>query len=129
MIFDVNNLKEINDSLGHQAGDQHLKEAAEVISSTFQSSQVFRIGGDEFVVIARGTEYAHIDDLIDKIRMHNMSTTRYGGVVIACGMARFRKDANVAQVFRRADKSMYDDKAALKTYLSSRSSSSDSSLS
>ena len=129
VIFDVNNLKEINDSLGHQAGDQHLKEAAEVIGTTFPSSQVFRIGGDEFVVIARGTEYAHIDDLIDKIKMHNMSTTRYGGVVIACGMARFRKDANVAQVFRRADKSMYDDKAALKTYLSSRSSSSDSSLS
>lgn len=129
VIFDVNNLKDINDSLGHQAGDQYLKEAAEVIGSTFQTSPVFRIGGDEFAVVARGAEYARIDDLIDKIRMHNMSTTRYGGVVIACGMARFRKDANVAQVFRRADKTMYEDKAALKTYLSNKSSSSESALS
>lgn len=56
---------------------------------------------------------------------HNMSTSRYGGVVVACGVARYRNDPNVAQVFRRADKNMYEDKAALKAYLSSKPSPSE----
>ena len=126
LIFDVNDLKIINDTLGHQAGDQHLREAAEVISSTFPASPVFRVGGDEFAVIVRGAEYTRLDELVEKIKFHNMSTSRYGGAVIACGMARYKKDPNVAQVFRRADKSMYEDKMVLKSYLRSKSSSSES---
>jgi len=126
LIFDVNNLKAINDSQGHQAGDQLLREAAEVIGSVFHESPVFRVGGDEFVVIARGAEYVQLDELVDKIRLHNMSTSRYGGVVVACGMAKYKNDPNVAQVFRRADKSMYEDKAALKTYLDNKPDPSES---
>ena len=87
---------------------------------------MFRVGGDEFVVIARGTAYLHLDELVDRIRLHNMSTSRYGGVVVACGVARYKNDPNVAQVFRRADKNMYEDKAALKAYLSSKPSPSES---
>ena len=126
LIFDVNNLKDINDSQGHQAGDQLLREAAEVIGSVFTESPVFRVGGDEFVVIARGTEYIRLDELVDRIKLHNMSTSRYGGVVVACGVARYKNDPNVAQVFRRADKNMYEDKAALKAYLSNKPSPSES---
>ena len=124
VVFDVNDLKLINDTKGHQAGDQHLKEAAHVISETFADSPVFRVGGDEFVVIARGNEYKHIDELMEQIKLHNISTIRYGGVVIACGMARFKSDPSVAQVFRRADKDMYEDKASLKTYIRNNQSNS-----
>ena len=124
VVFDVNDLKVINDTIGHQAGDRYLKEAAQVICETFPDSPVFRVGGDEFVVIARGNEYKHIDELVEKVKLHNISTVRYGGVVIACGMARFKDDPNVSQVFRRADKNMYEDKASLKAYLKENQSNS-----
>ena len=124
VVFDVNDLKLINDTKGHQAGDQHLKEAAHVIRETFADSPVFRVGGDEFVVIARGTDYKHLDELVEKVKLHNYSTLRYGGVTIACGMAKFKNDPSVAQVFRRADKNMYDDKASLKLYLRNNQSNS-----
>lgn len=129
LIFDVNNLKKTNDSLGHQAGDQLLREAAEVIGSTFRGGPVFRVGGDEFVVIARGVDYTRLDELVEEIRIHNLSTARYGGVVIACGVAKYKNEPNVAQVFRRADRNMYEDKISLKAYLSNRSSSSGSDIS
>lgn len=129
LIFDVNNLKKTNDSLGHQAGDQLLREAAEVIGTTFRGGPVFRVGGDEFVVIARGVDYTRLDELVEEIRIHNLSTARYGGVVIACGVAKYKNDPNVAQVFRRADRNMYEDKISLKAYLSNRSSSSGSDIS
>ena len=124
VVFDVNDLKVINDTMGHQAGDQHLREAAHVITETFASSPVFRVGGDEFVVIVRGNEYKTIDELVEKVKLHNISTVRYGGVVIACGMARFRNDPSVAQVFRRADKNMYEDKASIKAYIRNNQSNS-----
>ncbi len=126
VVFDVNDLKLTNDTMGHQAGDQLLKEAAHVVSDSFPDSPVFRVGGDEFVVIARGNEYKHIDELLEKVKMHNLSTLRYGGVVIACGMARFKNDPNVAQVFRRADKDMYRDKTGLKAYLKANQDQSNS---
>lgn len=51
IIFDVNNLKETNDSIGHQAGDKLIKTAAECINRTFsQYGQCYRLGGDEFAV-------------------------------------------------------------------------------
>ena len=124
VVFDVNDLKVINDTMGHQAGDQHLKEAAHVITGTFADSPVFRVGGDEFVVIVRGNDYKHLDELVEKIKLHNLSTVRYGGVVIACGMARYKNDPSVAQVFRRADRNMYEDKNSLKVYLKNNQSNS-----
>lgn len=124
VVFDVNDLKLINDTKGHQAGDQHLKEAAHVIKETFADSPVFRVGGDEFVVIARGTDYKRLDELVEKVKLHNYSTLRYGGVTIACGVAKYKNDPSVAQVFRRADKNMYDDKASLKLYLKNNQSNS-----
>ena len=56
-ICDINGLKEINDSLGHTAGDQYIRDACGIICRIFSHSPVFRIGGDEFCVILRGGDY------------------------------------------------------------------------
>ena len=52
--------------------------------------------------------------LLEKVRAHNAEASRTGGIVIACGMARFEEDACVAAVFERADQSMYENKKTLK---------------
>ena len=115
VMLDVNDLKKVNDTAGHQAGDQYLRDACKIICDTFNHSPVFRIGGDEFAVISQGRDYAGMEELLEKVRVHNEEALRSGGVVIACGMARYEDDESVAAVSERADHSMYENKKALKS--------------
>ena len=114
VVFDVNGLKEVNDNLGHQAGDELLLNSSRIICDIFKHSPVFRIGGDEFCVIAQGEDYKEIDNLIKKMDNTNIENTRKKGIVIACGMAKYNHDRNVATVFQKADLNMYENKKFLK---------------
>ena len=114
VMLDVNDLKIINDTAGHQAGDQYLCDACRIICEIFKHSPVFRVGGDEFAVIAQGNDYAHIEERVAEVSAHNAEAQRSGGVVVACGMARFENDMCVAAVFERADHDMYENKGRLK---------------
>ena len=115
VILDVNDLKKINDTAGHKAGDQYLRDACRIICGIFKHSPVFRIGGDEFAAVIQGADYEHIEELIGKMQDHNTKALRTGGIVIACGMSKYDGDAGVALVFERADQNMYDNKTDLKT--------------
>ncbi|MBO4452863.1 MAG: EAL domain-containing protein [Clostridia bacterium] len=114
VIFDVNDLKKVNDTAGHQAGDQYLRDASGIICGIFSDCPVFRVGGDEFAVIVQGKDYERIETLLEKVNKHNSEASRSGGIVIACGYARFDNDECVATVFDRADRNMYDNKNVLK---------------
>ena len=113
-ILDVNNLKTINDTKGHQAGDQCIRDTCRIICDTFRHSPVFRIGGDEFAVISQGDDYAKIEELVGQMGEHNDEALRSGGIIIACGMSKFDNDPCVAAVFERADSRMYENKNNLK---------------
>ena len=114
VVFDVNDLKKINDTEGHQAGDQYLQEACKIICNLFKRSPVFRVGGDEFAVISQGRDYDRIEELLDIMDKRNLEAIRDDGIVIACGMSRFENDSCVASVFERADHNMYENKNRLK---------------
>ncbi len=114
VMLDVNDLKKVNDSKGHQAGDEYLKEASHFICDTFKKSPVYRVGGDEFVVLAEGSDYVRIEELVGEVRQHNKEALANDGVIIACGMARYDRDECVASVFERADHRMYENKNLLK---------------
>ena len=113
-ILDVNDLKKVNDTEGHEAGDRYLREACMVICRIFSHSPVFRVGGDEFAVISQGSDCDRIEELIAQVAEHNREALHVGGVVIACGMARYEHDGGVAPVFERADHNMYENKSELK---------------
>ncbi len=114
VVFDLNGLKDINDNLGHQAGDEFIRRGCALVCSIFRHSPVFRIGGDEFVVIAQGNDYKNINKLMELLRENNERNKQTGSVVIAGGMARFQNDTSVAAVFERADAEMYQNKKLLK---------------
>ena len=114
VVFDLNGLKLINDTLGHQAGDQFIKKGCDAICKIFKRSPVFRVGGDEFVVIAQGEDYRNIDDLMETVGRTNESNMKSGDVVIAAGMARYRSGDTVGNVFKKADERMYFNKKMLK---------------
>ena len=117
IMLDINDLKKINDTAGHQAGDQYIRDACQVICDIFKHSPVFRVGGDEFVVISQGRDYTHIENRLAELNEHNTEALRAGGMAIACGMSRFENDECVAAVFERADHNMYENKNALKSKL------------
>lgn len=114
VILDVNDLKKINDNLGHKVGDQLLKDACKIICNTFKHSPVFRVGGDEFAVIAQGNDLSQLDVLINRMDDHNEEAVKNGGIVIAAGMAYYQHDEKVSQVYERADQKMYENKSYLK---------------
>ena len=114
VVLDVNDLKKVNDTQGHQAGDRYIQNACNLICGIFKHSPVFRVGGDEFTVIAQGSDYASVDELIGRLGDHNAEARRSGGIVIACGMSKFDGDERVASVFERADRKMYENKRFLK---------------
>ena len=104
----------MNDTKGHQAGDELLRSACRFICETFKHSPVFRIGGDEFTVISQGADREHIDELIALVEEHNQEALRSGDFTIACGMSKLDGDERFEDVFRRADHAMYENKRKLK---------------
>ncbi|MDO4798236.1 MAG: GGDEF domain-containing protein [Coriobacteriales bacterium] len=57
VVCDVNGLKMINDTLGHKAGDEHIRQACDMVCNVFVHSPVYRVGGDEFVAMLFGRDY------------------------------------------------------------------------
>ena len=115
VALDVNNLKKMNDTRGHAAGDQLLKQSCAIICRIFAHSPVFRVGGDEFTVIAQGEDYTNIETLLAQLRESNKTNKRTGGAIIASGMARYDGDRSVQTVYERADSKMYKEKRRLKS--------------
>ena len=116
VVCDVNGLKQINDSFGHIEGDAYIRSASQLICHTWEHSPVFRIGGDEFVVVLQGSDYQNRHALERRIKEQVQKNLKAGRVVIAMGMADYTAGsaASADDVFERADKRMYEDKAALK---------------
>ena len=114
VLLDVNDLKKVNDTEGHKAGDQFLRDACKIICTTFKRSPVFRVGGDEFVVLCQGEDFSRLAELTEIMRVHNENALADGGIVIALGVSCYENDANVAQVYERADQKMYENKRQLK---------------
>ena len=115
--MDLNGLKQINDTLGHKAGDEYICAASRLICNVFTHSPVFRIGGDEFVVFIRGGDYAFKGDLFEKLRKQVLVNRETPGKpVIASGMSSYdpSADKGVSEVFERADNMMYENKRDLK---------------
>ena len=113
-VFDINGLKEVNDTQGHKAGDEFIKKGRDIICRFFKHSPVYRVGGDEFAVIVQGYDFLNIDSIMTKIHKHNVKNKLKGDIVIAAGCSKYAGDQNVAAVFERADKEMYANKRELK---------------
>ena len=121
IYFDINDLKLINDSLGHQAGDDAIKEAATILRETFRDSDIVgRLGGDEFVALAVNCLDASGDVLLqrldERINSHNADGERQFTISMGRGMARFDPDRpkSLQQLLEEADTRLYVNKRATK---------------
>ena len=116
VVCDVNGLKKINDTLGHKAGDEYIRKAFDMICDIFQHSPVYRVGGDEFVVILTGRDYVIRNELLLALHDRSVEHIGTGGVVVSGGLSEYvsGEDMSYHSVFQRADELMYEEKKLLK---------------
>ncbi|MCR5391540.1 MAG: diguanylate cyclase [Lachnospiraceae bacterium] len=115
VVCDINGLKLANDTLGHAAGDKLIKDACSLICEYFTHGAVYRIGGDEFVVILQKKGFDTMHEVIEDINRVIEDNIKNKEVVIAIGHSELTKDDQlVHDVFERADKMMYQRKQELK---------------
>ena len=115
LIFvDLDNMKLINDNLGHQAGDQALIDTANILKETFRKSDIIgRMGGDEFAVLAIEASKANIDTINRRLRefidRHNSKGKRPYKLSMSVGISRFYPDSQqtLDELITQADEQMY----------------------
>lgn len=114
IIVDLNNLKIINDTQGHAAGDSLLRRTGEVLSKAIEKSfRAARIGGDEFAVLLPGTDEQQGALVIDNIRqLVELNNQFYTGpqLHLSIGSATCYDISNLHATLREADLAMYEDK-------------------
>ena len=103
VYVDVNGLHELNNQAGHQAGDEMLKTVSAQMAALFVNCRMYRIGGDEFVVLAPDMEADRVQALTDRLE----AALKARGIYISAGCAWENRVRSFAQMVRTAEKRMY----------------------
>ena len=120
--FDINNLKYYNDNFGHTYGDLLIQNATILMCSVYGNKNVYRIGGDEFIILQEGLTLEKQLKLqsafIKKVKEYNsknkINKTPY--LEMACGNTIYQKgDKKYSDIIERADRIMYENKSYLKS--------------
>lgn len=112
-FFDLDDFKEINDTLGHHIGDVFLKRFAAAIKSQSRASDLLaRFGGEEFVLLATGTNLGGAKIVADRVRkvakaIDFKDVAPASTVTVSGGVAQFRQDDRIETLLARADQAMY----------------------
>ena len=120
IICDVNNLKIINDNIGHDAGDAYIQNTADLIFENLGGKQpLYRIGGDEFASVLVGKKESEILVIMQSLANEKRSAYKTQPFSCACGFAMFdgETDEDLRDTFKRADEAMYVEKKRQKGLL------------
>lgn len=123
LSIDLNNLKIVNDTLGHQEGDRYIKTASKILEKSISKEDIlYRVGGDEFIIIMRSISENHIKNILDKIESNIHTTNLKDNITVSMsiGYAIFDKDKdeNIFNTYTRADGLMYINKRKTKEKMS-----------
>lgn len=125
VMIDLNSLKHVNDIYGHEKGDLYITGSCSIICMIFDHSPVFRVGGDEFLVILENTDYKFREQLMAALKasvegyITRIDCDPWEKYSMAAGIAVYNPDidTDTSTVFKRADKSMYNNKQRMKAIL------------
>ena len=108
LVFtDLNGLKRVNDNEGHQAGDLLLKNASVALQNAFIGEEIYRAGGDEFLVLLPDTTREGMERKISRLKT---ISSLYGNVSFSVGSSYLDNRKNIHAALDEADKAMYADK-------------------
>jgi diguanylate cyclase (GGDEF)-like protein/PAS domain S-box-containing protein len=117
VIADIDHFKRINDTLGHQCGDQVLRDIAALLKSNVRDADVVgRWGGEEFMIVCRGTNLNQARVLAERLRtkmeIHSFAFEHAEGTTCSFGVAAFNAARGTEAMIRDADDALYEAKAA-----------------
>jgi len=107
VFVDLNGLKQINDKGGHATGDRLLKQAADILKGTFKNGDIYRAGGDEFMVITDAISEKALEEKLEKLKLYQTDSEE---VSFALGYCYSENEIDIRQAMSIADKRMYEDK-------------------
>ena len=107
IYLDINGLKDINDTYGHARGDEVITDAARYMRHVFPAADIYRIGGDEFIILCRRMDEA---SFINHVRALKNAVRENEILKIALGYRWSRHSADILSLIKEADADMYEDK-------------------
>ncbi len=107
LFADLNGLKSMNDNNGHSAGDKLIKDAAAILKEVFPEDEIYRAGGDEFMVLLRGTSMEELKDYEKQMKDKAAATDN---VSFAVGISLEEDSQKIYGAMKAADVAMYEDK-------------------
>lgn len=110
IMFDIDKFKNINDTYGHQAGDEALKKLSSLTASHIRQSDILsRFGGEEFAIISLNTNLEAARTLAEKLRkkIEEERISEFFGVTCSFGVASLRAQDDVKELIKRADEALY----------------------
>ncbi len=113
IMFDIDNFKYVNDTFGHNAGDDVLVTIAQIVRSVVRSSDMFaRWGGEEFLILQVETDFEDTISLAERIRRHIKEHTfkDVGRVTVSLGVAQHQNQESIESLVKKADRAMYQAK-------------------
>ncbi|MCF0130284.1 MAG: GGDEF domain-containing protein [Pseudobutyrivibrio sp.] len=121
VVCDLNNLKYVNDNMGHMTGDRMIFAAGDILS-TYMTGKTYRVGGDEFMVIGKDYTAAQIDEGLSEVaRLCELQNDDYDGALsMAMGYAIKKDNETFEDMVKRADAAMYENKVKMKQEQDSR---------
>ena len=107
VFADLNGLKHMNDNNGHSAGDQMIKDAANILKEVFPDTEIYRAGGDEFMVLLRDTTMEYMQQCEKELKSKALKSN---AVSFAVGLCLEEDSQHIYDAMKTADKRMYEDK-------------------
>ncbi|QFR42893.1 GGDEF domain-containing protein [Sulfurimonas xiamenensis] len=111
MLFDIDNFKEVNDTYGHSVGDDVLKDITRLVKSEIRESDfLYRVGGEEFVVLFPQTSLQSAKKVAEKIRkiiQNNLNTIENRTITISIGVCEVEADDIGDSLYKKVDQLLY----------------------
>lgn len=121
MMIDLDGLKKINDTYGHEEGSFAIRKASEIIKQSFRDADIVaRLGGDEFIVLiinaASNVNEIIPDRIQEKLDDYNKTGEKPYKIAASCGLIKieFAEDLPIEEIMRQADEEMYRQKRSRK---------------
>lgn len=115
LIIDIDDFKKVNDTYGHQIGDEVLKAVAKSLTNNLRSTDIAsRWGGEEFLVLLQNTDLDSAIGVAERIRrdIERLKILNVSRVTVSIGVASYRKGESIESLITRADDAMYEAKAS-----------------
>jgi diguanylate cyclase (GGDEF)-like protein/PAS domain S-box-containing protein len=110
ILLDIDHFKSVNDTYGHDIGDDVLKHFSSIIKSNIRQIDIFaRWGGEEFLVLSPGTNLTEVGVFAEKLRLaiEKASFPTVNNVTVSVGLSEFEEGDTFSNLFKRADKALY----------------------